>query len=235
MPRGKSKESRVSVISAVTDHWRLLALIVLVSEAGLSAAYYSTDHADPIRKYYFPIMIIFLGLIVAGIFLAIVLSHNSDNAGGSRKPSSDPNISGRWEGWSYRSLAKEWRPCAQEFKQSGGIIIANAWGPQNWAQGLSASLVYDGAAHELIWSYRTRNTDYGGRPGDSHLGTHFLKYSERDGQKYLEGRYITDRIRDDQSLGSVGFQRFVWVSPQCKSSLAFQESTWGFPKPPDNP
>jgi diguanylate cyclase (GGDEF)-like protein len=147
-----------------------------------------------------------------------------------------PDLSGRWEGWSFRELTKEWRAAAQEFRQDGQRIIANAWGPKNWARGLCASIVSDGATFELIWSYLTTTTGQG-RAGDAHIGTHFFKYSERDGHKYLEGKYLTDRLRDDgQSMGSVGFHRLIWVSRDLKSALAFtDEAHWGLPKPTDEP
>lgn len=141
-----------------------------------------------------------------------------------------PDICGRWEGWSYRNLTKEWVPAAQEFKQDGKNITANAWGPRNWAHGLSASIVSDGATYQLIWSYWTDITGQG-RPGDAHTGTHYFKYSERDGHKYLEGKYATDRTREDGTMGSAGFHRLIWVSKEFKSALDFRDEAWGLPKP----
>jgi hypothetical protein len=155
--------------------------------------------------------------------------------GGSNSQPHTPDISGRWEGWSYRSLTEEWVPAAQEFKQDGKNIVANAWGPRNWAHGLTASIVHDGATYQLIWSYWTESTGQG-RLGDSHTGTHYFKYSERSGHKYLEGKYATDRVREDRTTGSAGFHRLIWVSRELKSALDFRDDApWGLPKPAGPP
>jgi len=51
-----------------------------------------------------------------------------------------PDLSGRWEGWSYPNLTKEWRPTAHEIRQQAYEITANAWGPakevsnNNWTK-----------------------------------------------------------------------------------------------------
>ena len=69
-----SHESRGSVLSAVSNWLKLLALTVVAAETTLGVAYLSTDRADPARKYYFPLAIGFLALIVAGVFLDRALS-----------------------------------------------------------------------------------------------------------------------------------------------------------------
>jgi hypothetical protein len=69
MAKNGSSESKASIIGAVSDWLKLLALIVLVSEGVLAAAYYSTKDTDPFRKYFFPLMIAFLALIVVGVFV----------------------------------------------------------------------------------------------------------------------------------------------------------------------
>ena len=79
-------ETRASIIDAVSNWLKLLALIVLVGEALLLTAYYSTDHGDPGRKFYFPLMIGFLALIVVGLFADRLLS--------SREPHGQPSGAG---------------------------------------------------------------------------------------------------------------------------------------------
>jgi hypothetical protein len=75
-----SHESRGSILSAVSDWLKLLALIVLAAESILGVAYLSTDRTDPARKYYFPLAIGFLALIVAGLFLERALSTRRSQA-----------------------------------------------------------------------------------------------------------------------------------------------------------
>jgi len=172
--------------------------------------------------------------LLAPYRLYVNLAERREALGGKNK-GRQTDLSGRWEGWSYRTLTKEWRPSAHELKQNGSHIIANAWGPQNWARGLCASIVGDGATYELIWSYQTSSVG-SGRPGDSHKGTHFFKYSERNGHKYLEGTYATDRIREDETVGAGGFHRLIWVSKKLKSAVDFKnEAHWGMPKPNSPP
>lgn len=150
-----------------------------------------------------------------------------------------PDLSGRWEGWSYRSLTQEWLPSAHEISQQALDIGASAWGPNNWSRGLCASIVSDrhGVAFEFVWSYKTETVGPGGQPGDTHQGTHFHRLVERDGNKYLEGTYITDRIRSgDKTMGAGGFHRLVWVSNTFKNGLDYDEGKkWGMEKPKDNP
>ncbi len=149
-----------------------------------------------------------------------------------------PDLSGRWEGWSYRTLTKEWRPSAHEISQEALDIAVNAWGPDNWSRGVCASIVQDclGGASELIWSYKTESTSAAYQPGDTHSGTHFLRLSEREGHKYLEGRYVTDRVRDDdKTIGAGGFHRLIWVSATFKCACGYDEKSWGMPKPDEPP
>jgi hypothetical protein len=147
-----------------------------------------------------------------------------------------PDLSGRWEGWTYRSLTKEWRPSVEEITQDEFGISANGWGPDNWARGISASIIGNPSAYELVWSYRTEPTTSNYRGGDSHTGTHFLRYSERGGQKFLEGRYVSDRPRDDGTMGAGGIVKLRWVSHQLKTALDFdKEKIWGLPEPDQPP
>ncbi len=149
-----------------------------------------------------------------------------------------PDLGGRWEGWSYRTLTKEWRPSAHEISQEALDISANAWGPDNWSRGVCACIVQDslGGVYELIWSYKTESTTPKYKPGDNHTGTHFLRLSERDGCRYLEGRYVTDRVRDeDKTIGAGGFHCLVWVSSTFKGACAYNEDNWGMPMPEEPP
>jgi hypothetical protein len=145
-----------------------------------------------------------------------------------------PDLSGRWEGWSFRTLSGEWVPSAHEISQQALDIAANAWGPNNMSRGICASIVCDrlGGAVEFIWSYKTETIGPQARSGDTHQGTHLHHLSKSDGQLYLTGIYITDRVRRDGTLGSVGAHRLVWVSKKLKHGYHFtSESMWGMPKP----
>jgi hypothetical protein len=180
----------------------------------------------------------YLGIVTVAAWLAwVLLNRYLWRKGAFRAFLKIPDLSGRWEGWYFSTMRKEWRPTAHEISQEALEIVAHAWGPDNWARGICASLVTDrfGGAPELIWAHKTDPTTQNVRSGDTHTGTHFLRLSEREGNKYLEGRYITDRVRDDGSLGSVGFIRLVWVSPEHKNALDFQEQRWGMSKPEGQP
>ena len=132
---------------------------------------------------------------------------------------------------------REWRATAHEISQAALDVVPHAWGPDNWARSLCASLVTDalGGGTELIWSHKTEPTTPKRELGDTHTGTHFLRLSHHGGSKYLEGRYITDRLLADGSSRTGGFIKLVWVSTECKNSLAFSESGWGMPKPEGAP
>lgn len=72
-------EPRTSIINAVSDWLRLLALIVLAGETLLGVAYHFTGPTEPVRKYYFPLMIGFFALIVVGLFVDRALSGRRGN------------------------------------------------------------------------------------------------------------------------------------------------------------
>jgi hypothetical protein len=100
---------------------------------------------------------------------------------------------------------------------------------------MCASIVRDSHAgiYEFIWSYKTESTAPDPKPGDTHQGTHFHRLSERGANRFLEGAYVTDRVRlEDKTVGAGGFHRLVWVSKTLKKGIAFEgETTWGMPKP----
>jgi hypothetical protein len=175
----------------------------------------------------------FIGLLLFAVAILVyyVVSRSGRRRSGIQ-PEGAPDFSGRWEGWTYRSVTGEWRPSAEEIIQDELGISANAWGPDNWAHGISASIIHDRAAFELVWSYRTVPTTPNYCGGDSHTGTHFLRYSERDGQRFLEGRYVTDRPRNDGTMGTGGFVRLRWVSNKLKTALDYDKAkSWGLPEP----
>ena len=145
-----------------------------------------------------------------------------------------PDLSGRWEGWSFRSYTGEWRPCALEIRQQALDISVNAWGPDNWVRGICASIVYDalGGAYELVWSYKTEPRTPNYRQGDAHSGTFFLGLCDKDDHKFLEGRYVTDRIVTGDKMGAGGFIQLVWVSKKLKNTIAYCENEWPIKAPP---
>jgi hypothetical protein len=170
-------------------------------------------------------------LIVVAILVPYIFSLRRQRRF-SIQPEGSPDLSGRWEGWTYRSITREWRPSAEEIIQDELGIRANAWGPDNWARAISASIIHDRAAYELVWSYQTVPTTPNYQGGDSHTGTHFLRYSERDGERFLEGRYVTDRPRDDGTMGTGGFVMLKWVSDKRKTALNYDRTkSWGLPEP----
>lgn len=147
-----------------------------------------------------------------------------------------PDLSGRWEGWTHRTLEDKWYPSAHEISQSALDISAEAWGPKNWSRGTAAAIVTNshGDTFEVIWSYKTEMTMHG-EAGDTHSGVHVLRYSERDGKRYLTGKYINDRIRQDGTPGAVGYIQLVWVNHTRKGSLAFtNRADWAMPEPSVN-
>jgi len=50
----------------------------------------------------------------------------------------------------------------------------------------------------------------------------------------LEGFYVTNRIRQDKTVGSGGYHVLVYVSKDLKNGLAYDEKTWP-PKPDFHP
>ena len=117
-----------------------------------------------------------------------------------------PDLSGRWEGWYLRALTGELSPTVHEITQHALEIGVNAWGPNNLSRGLATAIIVDrhGSAPEFIWTYKTESTSDHPDPGDTHEGAHFLRLSYEDGEKWLKGYYINDRVRKDKTRGSVG-------------------------------
>lgn len=69
MTVGNHKVERASILEAVSDWLKLLALVVLVSEGFLLAAMSLGPADDPLRGYYPLLMLVLLLVVVVGIFV----------------------------------------------------------------------------------------------------------------------------------------------------------------------
>lgn len=70
MSKGESKgESRFAILSAVSDWLKLLALTVIVAESIILVAMQVTPQSNPIAPYYPIFMLLFLIVIVIGVFM----------------------------------------------------------------------------------------------------------------------------------------------------------------------
>ena len=95
-PMAERRDNRASIIDAVKDWLGLLALVVLAAETLLGIAYYSTEASDPIRKYYFPLMILFLAVIVVGVFVDRARSHRLQQTGPQPENARTIVLATRW-------------------------------------------------------------------------------------------------------------------------------------------
>ncbi len=96
-PKNASKGGeRVSILAAVSDWMKLLALIVLSGEALLTVAYSATKSDDPMRSYLFPIMIALLGLIVLGLFFDRWLQRSAPMPASGTGPSERLTLATNW-------------------------------------------------------------------------------------------------------------------------------------------
>ena len=120
-----------------------------------------------------------------------------------------------------------------EISQRALELSAAAWGPTNVSRSVCTGIVVDshGLVAELISAYKTEWIKGAHRGGDAHSGVHLLCLCEDDGARYLEGRYINDRERDDGSMGAVGEIRMKRVSVTLQRCLNFNDRSWGLPKP----
>jgi hypothetical protein len=88
-------ESKSKIIDSISSWLKLLALIVLSAEVVFSVALSTTSETDPYRSWYLPLMLVFLAIIVIGLFFerymqithSARLKHAAINAAGP--PSSD--------------------------------------------------------------------------------------------------------------------------------------------------
>jgi hypothetical protein len=94
MPR--TTEKRVAILGAVSDWLKLLALIVLASEALLVFAYSSTKEGDRGRPYFVPLMIGLFTVIVVGVFFDRWLSSRSGSQSRSSGDDRFLHLATRW-------------------------------------------------------------------------------------------------------------------------------------------
>lgn len=222
----------------VSPNWRFIAsFIAFATLAGwilalLGVGILTPSQILPAMKY--------CGIAAfAGVLAAITLNKHLWRVPFVRAFLHIPDLSGRWEGWRYRTLERDWSPTAHEITQSGLDIAAEAWGMKNWARSTSASIITDrhGGAVQLVWSYKAEVITPPSTVGGFHDGTHFLRLSRDSAQqRHLDGKYVNDRLRQDGTLGGVGFIRLVWVGRASQGQLAFRdEASWGMPEPQDSP
>jgi hypothetical protein len=143
-----------------------------------------------------------------------------------------PDLSGRWEGWYWNTVGRQWLPNAHEVNQRSFHLTVHSWGPTNESKSILATIFADeaGMSIELVSVYGTVRIS---GPAVPHRGTSQLSVSESG--KYMEGMYWTDRTRTDGSSGQSGFIRLARVDGQLKQGLKFLEQGWGMPKPTDSP
>jgi hypothetical protein len=146
-----------------------------------------------------------------------------------------PDLSGRWEGWSRNSLAKEWLPTAHEIVQGEFGLSAIAWGPENWCRSICAAIVVDplGGVPELIWTYRSEGiTSF--PPPTAHTGTHMLHRVFVRGKAGLEGKYFRDKPHI-KGIGRVGFIRVMFAGRELRNTLDYRKREWRMRQPPNLP
>lgn len=150
-----------------------------------------------------------------------------------------PDFSGRWEGWYFRTLSDDALPMAEEIRQRMWFVTANAWGPNNRIQVITASVVTDahGGQPTLVWTYHAENitasSEAPPRGGDRHMGTHSHALTRKAGGDFLEGGYFNDRVRDDdRTIGAGGYVKLRRVGQVYKDCLAYdKKATWGMQCP----
>ncbi len=155
----------------------------------------------------------------------------------ARKILGVPDFDGRWEGWYYRNLTKIWEPICIEIRQKGLTVNVASYTQHNSAKSIATAIEVDEhlGSPMLIVTYRadvlTRYND----PGAQHIGTMMLRLTERDGVSALEGRYFTDRMKEDGTRGSQGHYELVRVSSKLLNGLNLSQSSWPIPKPKEAP
>lgn len=114
---------------------------------------------------------------------------------------------------------------------------ANAWGPTNRIEVITASIVTDahGGPPMLLWTYQAENVTASSedppRGGDRHKGTHSHSLSRTDDGDFLKGEYFNDRVRTDKTLGAGGYVLLRRVKGNFKNGLAFNANTWAMACP----
>ena len=145
-----------------------------------------------------------------------------------------PNIAGRWEGWYFNTLGKQWLPCSMEIAQSADELTISAYGRNNRSRSLCSSVLVDASGStDLVWSYSTDPIE---GHAAQHRGTAMLQVQHCSRSKILRGTYCTDGVRfEDQTMGKVGFIRFARVDQLCQGGLCYDEGNWGMKKPTESP
>src|SRR6478752_6135528 len=90
------EKGRVAILAAISDWLKLLALIVLASEASLLVAYRFTRDDDKMRPYFLPLMVGLLAVIVVGIFFDRWLSNRTYSQPKSEKEGRFLHLATRW-------------------------------------------------------------------------------------------------------------------------------------------
>jgi hypothetical protein len=193
MASGKRQDTKSSIINAVSDWLKLLALIVLIGESLLGIAYYSTDHSDPVRRYYFPLMIGLLSLIVAGLFLDRVLSTRTMHRQVAMA-SPAPRLLSLVTRWYFNSGITE--------EELNLAITGNSVSGKRTTR--------DPKGNETIYNVS----------GWHHTSTYWLEYHDpRD--KYGGGSILLDQFTNDRLSGMVLSKDCVTGVMQCRANMWF--------------
>lgn len=145
-----------------------------------------------------------------------------------------PDVSGRWEGWYWNSLGKDWLPGALEVSQHAEDLTLTAYGMNNRSRSLCSSILVDSSgATDLVWSYQT--VPIAGLAAQ-HRGTAMLQVEQDSGERRLRGTYCTDGVRtEDGTIGKGGFIRYVRVGRSLRGGLGDPTKKWGMQKPAHPP
>ncbi len=138
-----------------------------------------------------------------------------------------PDLRGRWEGWTKGELTEPFR-IAIEYRQEGKQISAKAWSASGArAIGITSPIFVERDDTILIYPFEAFRTDTSDSNA-THRGIHWLRLTRSHGKKMLEGRYISDGSRNDNTRGHSGVIRIGWVSLGYKEELAYIEGhPWG--------
>ena len=146
-----------------------------------------------------------------------------------------PDFGGRWEGWYWNTLGKQWLPNALEASQRLSHVSYHSWGPKNESTTVWAELMTDGSTKiELTAVYRTKAVSGQAKP---HWGAANLSFSRMGDQSLLTGTYWTDSVRDDGTKGHYGYIRLARAR-KGKGNLdgwGFTENDWAMPEPAEPP
>ena len=188
-----ARETKTSIINAVSDWLKLLALIVLGGETLLGIAYYSTDRSDPVRKYYFPLMIGLLCLIVAGLFLDRVFSSKTTQpqVGAGSGP---PRVVSLVSRWYFKSGITE--------EELNLVVVGNrVTGTRKTRHPKGKETLYDVT-------------------GWHHTSTYWLEY-HHPSDEYGGGSVLLDQFTNDRLSGMVLRKDCDTGVMQCRANMWF--------------